>query len=113
MPLARFRIVSAAGEPLSVQFNGSNLPEGLHVTGLSLQLVEGVPQLVLGVSGEAIIEGEGIVVIEREGDEIAYLRKFVESIDPDEWNRKSLEHASGLETSPGEMFKSALLEMIG
>lgn len=114
MPLARIHVVATAGEPLAVEVNGSPLPDGMVVKGLSIQLVDGVPQIVLAVSGEGHIEGEGIVVVQSEGgDEIAYLRQFIANLDPGELDRRAIEHASTLTSKPGEGYKAALLEMIG
>lgn len=114
MPLARVRVVAVAGEPLAVEVNGSPLPDGMVPKGVSVQLVDGVPQIVLAVSGEARIEGEGIVVVQPEaGDEIEYLRQFIGNLDPDELDRRAIAHAPTLASKPGEGYKAALLEMIG
>lgn len=111
MPLARIRVQATAGEPLATEVNGSPLPTGMVVTGLSVQLVDGVPQFVLGVSGEGVIEGDGIVVLEpTSGDEIAYLRQFLANLDPKELNRLALEEGD-FTTTPGEALKAGLLRM--
>lgn len=112
MPLARIRAVAAAGEPLAVEINGSPLP--VVVRGLSVQMVDGIPQFVLAASGEGVIEGEGLVVVERttEGDAQAELLALIDSLDPAELDRKACEHAPTLASKPGEGYIAALREIV-
>lgn len=114
MGLASFRIRASAGEPLAVALNGQQLPDGLHVLGYDLRMVDGIPQLALFVSGESSIEGEGLVVVQRESNEDygAELRRIVEGLDEDEWGRRAIEAAPSLDSSPAGGFKTALLEML-
>lgn len=112
MPLARFRLVASAGEPLAAEINGKPLPDGLHVLGYSVGMVDGIPQVTLSVAGEGTIEGEGLVIIEHEGEGPEMLRQLIRRLDPDELDRKALEHADCLTSKPGEGYKTALLEML-
>lgn len=113
MGLASFRIVASAGQPLAVHLNGQQLPDGMNVLGYDLRMVDGIPQLALFVNGETSIEGEGLVFLKPEGgDEIGYLRAFLEGLDPDELERKAIEHAPTLESKLGAGFVDALLEMV-
>lgn len=86
MPLARLRAQVAAGEPIALEVNGCPLPEGLVPTGVSFSMGEGgVPQFVLAVTGEGVIEGEGIVYVRSQGgDEV---RRFLANLDPTELDR--------------------------
>lgn len=112
MPLARFRLVATAGEPIAAEINGKPL-DGLHVLGYSVGMVDGIPQVSLTVAGEGTIEGEGLVVIEREGSGPEELRQLIRQLDPEELDRKALQHAPSLDSKPGDGYKSALLEMLG
>ena len=69
MPLARFRIKCEAGEPAAIEVNGQQLPAGMVVLGLSLRADGPAPVLTLVVAGDGILEGEGIVQVERESEE--------------------------------------------
>ena len=115
MPLARIRAQACAGEPLALHVNHQPLPEGLNVSALNVQVVDGVPQFVLAVSGEGVIEGEGIVVVRvpSEYDFETDLRQWVSRIDPEELNRKAIEHMDGLCSSPGEGFLAAMMDLAG
>lgn len=112
MGLARFRVVVEPGEPATIEVNGRELPEGLAVRELSLTFdANSVPRLSLVVAGEGCIEGEGIVVVQPEG-EAADLRQLVAGLDPEEWDRAAMNLPAGLDTSTGHLYKAALMGML-
>lgn len=114
MALARFRVKAEAGEPAVIEVNGQLLDGSLAVLGLSLRADGPAPVLTLMVAGDGVLEGEGIVQVERAGTEDyrAELRAIVEAIDEQEWERKALEHSPSLESTMVAGFKGALLEML-
>lgn len=115
MPLASFAVSCSAGQPATIEVNGKPLPAGMAVQGLTLRNDGPAPVLTLLVAGEGVLEGEGIVEVVRESQEDyrAELRAIIEKLDPDELDRKALEHAPTLNSKPGEGYKAALLELIG
>lgn len=114
MPLASFSVTVAAAAPPRVEINGWLLPDAFTITGIGLNLEQGMPILNLAVLGEGTVEGEGIVVVHSQGDdEMAFLRRWLSHLDPEELDRLALEHAPTLDSQPGEGYKAALLELAG
>ncbi len=117
MPLARYRVVTEAGEPIVVEVDGEPLLRGGVVNGVSLATDGATPRLVVSVSAEAELAGEAVVVVERPadgGDEIEYLQQWVANLDVGELDRLAAQLAPPtLNTSPGEGTKAALLYLAG
>lgn len=112
MGLAKFKVVIEVGHPTAIVVNGAELDPAVYAFAGVRCEPGALPVLVLEVAGEGTIQGEGVAVLKSEGDEIAYMRQFVQAIDPQEWERRSAAHAPTMNMPIGQGMKEALLEMI-
>jgi len=111
MALARFTLDLSADRPPVLTVNGR---EGeLPIVGITVRHVPpSLPQLILELAGEVSIEGEGIVALQPEADEVDHLRQFLGNLDPTQLERAALnQFHQGAETN-GQAFLAALREMV-
>lgn len=115
MAIATFSVSLEVGKPATIVVNGQTLdPFTFAFAGMRpapMGEPGGAPALLLEVVGEGTIEGEGVAVMVRD-DEVGYLRKFLETVDPGELERRTVAHQVSLSDSPGTAVLKALLEMI-
>ena len=111
MGLARFSVEMHMGRAPKVRVNDECVRAGPAVMLDHEQ--SAVPRLALELAGEGTIEGEGIVEVVRESNEVDYLRAFLANLDPTQMERAALEQLhQGAETN-GQAFLAALREMVG
>lgn len=89
MPLASFKVKLVVGQPPVVELNGEPLPPELIFRHLAMP--EGrLPTLVFDAPGEVELEGEGLAILDRDVDERAIIRRWIENLDPQRLQDRSL-----------------------
>ena len=120
MGLANFSLRLTADKPPMVTVNGQRL-DVPGLVGIAVRHEPpSLPQLVLELTGELVIEGEGVVAVDSgaHGDEIAFMRQCLGNLDPDRLDDAACrlfgtEGPNGqVVTKPGEAFVAAILGMI-
>lgn len=111
MPLARFSLDLSADRPPAITVNGEQLD--LSVVGITVRhMPPSLPQLVLELAGEVTIEGDGIVALQPDTNEVDYLRQFLGNLDPEQLEAASLRQFDEGAATTGQAFHAALLAMV-
>lgn len=115
MAMARFRITTSLGEPLSVEVNGQAVSDAAEVAGITAWVDQArIPHVRLDLVGDGVIEGEGIVELNRPAD-VGPLRDLIQNLDPSALESLALAHMSrmGMDQSPAIAWRAAILELLG
>jgi hypothetical protein len=89
MPLALFSVEMVAGKPPRVFLNQVELsPDVFTLVGVRCE-PGALPQLLLEAAGEAVIEGEGVVVVNPDVAEAEAIERFLGGLDVEEVTRRA------------------------
>ena len=86
--MAQFRIEATAGA-LPVLVLGNQRVPGVTALAFDAQPGE-LPRVTVQIVGEGVIEGEGIVHVEKAGDDRQAVLDMIDGLDPDEVDRVAL-----------------------
>lgn len=114
MRLASFSIQLSAGKK-TIIVNGEDLTALVNRVVVEDE-AGAIPQVFLGVHGEGVIEGEGVVTVQREGevDLRDAISGFLQSLDPGMVEKAALDRLGGFggDETTGQAFLNALSEIV-